>query len=801
MRSVLLLLAACQSPSKPDGERADDTNTPAPTLCAGDACVGPDGLGLVLTHSGAPRLELPADGIQLGVWPTLDTSLSHDPTYPNAATRWLPMTGVAVAEHDDQHMVLDLSFEGAAATLTLTAGGAGRIAARLVVDRVDEGQALSFRLRPTVGINEGFYGLGELFDRPEHRGTVRAMHLIADFEMESSYNEAHVPVPFLIGTEGWGLFVEEDHPTVFDVAATTSERVEVTTGKGAEATEGFAFHLFTANAALDVTAHYLAVTGSPAVPAAWALGPLLWRDENIDQNEVLDDIETLRALDLPASGIWIDRPYATGVNTFDFEPSLYPDPADMVRQANDLGLRVGVWHTPYVSDEDAPDLNAEAESQGYFAPTTPIIFNHWGKPIDFTNPDAMDWWQDLIGRYTALGIEGYKLDYGEDVVIGYGGGSTGWVFSDGTDERVMHKGYPRLYHQAYGETLGPDGGFLLCRAGTWGDQTTTSIIWPGDLDADLSQHRDVRDDGSLAVGGLPAAVSAAVGLGPSGYPFFGSDTGGYRHSPPSVETFVRWFQHTALSAVMQVGNSSSTQPWEILADEPELLDLYRDYSRLHLRLFPALWTQAQDLATGGRPLLRPFGLQEPGWGQHPADVYFLGEDLLVAPVVTAGATTRTFPRPAGDWLAFADGEALGGTPGDMVTVDAPLDVLPLFIRAGAVVPLLRPDIDTLAPVAEGTGLESYANDAGRLWSRAACGGSSTAALWDGSSIALTDDGNAVDISFVEGSVFNQGAAVELVGLSTAPASVTADGSTTDDWDFTDGVLTVPAFAGSLRVAR
>jgi alpha-D-xyloside xylohydrolase len=93
---------------------------------------------------------------------------------------------------------------------------------------------------------------------------------------------------------------------------------------------------------------------------------------------------------------------------------------------------------------------------------------------------------------------------------------------------------------------------------------------------------------------------AGIGLGPSGFPFYGSDTGGYRHAPPDVETFRRWFEHTAFSTVMQIGTSSNDVAWEFGDDE--LLASYRFYTRLHLRLFPYLWTYAvpASSATGVR---------------------------------------------------------------------------------------------------------------------------------------------------------------------------------------------------------
>ncbi len=792
-----MFLVACGT--SPSG-KPDDSAAPPP-LCAGDTCLADTSDIWTLIVNGEPRVSLPLAAFALAHESADDPTRSYDPTYPNAATTWETPLRTEVVARTASTFTTAMYYEHGAAHLTATVGPDDVFTLQWLPEAPTEGVWTGYRVFTSVDPAEGFYGLGELFDRPEHRGTVRPMHLVADFELESSYNEAHVPVPLLIGTNGWGLFVEDDHPTVFDVAATDDDRVFATIGTGPDTLVGLTFYLLGAPEAIDVTARYYSVTGPPALPAPWALGPLLWRDENTGQSQVLDDIDTIRALDLATSGIWIDRPYATGVNTFDFEATQWPDAAAMITDANAAGLRVGVWHTPYINEDMAPELYAEAATNGYFPPAVPIYFNSWGPPIDFTNPDAMAWWQGLIGRYTALGVEGYKLDYGEDVFLGVGGFRNVWAFADGSDERTMHKEFPRLYHQAYGETLGSDGGFLLNRAGTWRDHTITSIIWPGDLDADLSTFRDLRGDGTQAVGGLPSAVSAAIGLGPSGYPFFGSDTGGYRHSPPSVETFVRWFEHTALSAVMQVGNSSSSQPWEILADEPELLDLYRSYARLHLRLTPYLWTQATQLATGGRPLLRPFGLQQPHHGQHPADVYFLGEDLLVAPVIEAGAETRTFPCPEGAWRSWWDGTPLTCTPGADVTVPAPLEVLPLFLQDGALIPLLRPTIDTWAPVSDGSDTESFTNDAGVLFVRAAVGANGTTTLWDGSAFSMTDTGDAVNIDWQEGTVFTAGAGAEVIGFTDTPSRVTKDGASTDEWSWNDGVLHVPGPFASISITR
>ncbi|MFM2245075.1 MAG: hypothetical protein RL071_1149 [Pseudomonadota bacterium] len=800
----LALAAGCAGePGKggADGGGADSGGAPL-SVCAGDACVEPQaGGGLLLRFAGEARLSLPADAVAVGVEDALIDTRSYDPTYPQAATRWAGLTEWGAPAAVDGGIELALrGADGGAQRLRVEAGPDGAVALRLVpTEAPPGGVVVAYRVAAAVTADEGLYGLGEWFDRPEHRGAVRPMHIVADLESESSYNEAHVPVPLLIGTRGWGLFAETDRPTVFDVAAADPERVQVEVGVGPAADEGLRLHLLAAAEALDVTAAYTALTGRPRLPAPWALGPLLWRDENIDQTEVLADVHQIRDLDLAASGVWIDRPYATAVNTFDFNPATYSDPGAMVAEVHSLGLRLALWHTPYLEPEGAAALHAEAQAAGYFPPNVPIIFNGWSEPLDFTNPAAVTWWQGLLGAYGALGVEGYKLDYGEDVILGLNGNRLGWVFADGSDERTMHKGYMRGYHSTYAATLPEDGGFLLCRAGTWGDQVNVNVIWPGDLDADMAYHREPREDGSLSVGGLPAAVAAAAGLGPSGFPFFASDTGGYRHSPPSAETFIRWAQHTALTPTMQVGNSASLQPWELLGGAE--LDHYRDLSRLHQRLFPFIWTEALALEGGGRPLLRPFGLQEPQWGQHPADQYFFGEDLLVAPVVRPGQTTRALVRPAGDWVGWFDGAPLPGAPGALVTVDAPLLSLPLFLRAGALIPLLRPTIDTLAPVDDPEAIDSFATDPGRLWARAAAGGSGAAAVYDGAALRLDDDGATVRVEMTPGAVFRQGLGLELVGLGGPPSGVEIDGAASEAWSYAGGVLTIPEIGAVVQITR
>ena len=736
------------------------------------------------------------ESLQVGTVTALSDRVSYNPygfkvQTPGARPplkAWRALEQLMIEASSAEGATLALRFEGGVlARLTLTLAQ-GRVSMTLQpLEHPADELPVYYRLKPQVDPSEGFYGLGEYFDQVEHRGTIRAMQLEIDSELESGYNEAHVPVPLVIGTRGWGLFVQSDWPGVFDVAAGRADELDVMFGGGPHAPQGITAHMLTAQHPLDITQGYYALTGWPRLPARWALGPLIWRDENRDQAEVLSDARAIRALDLATSGLWIDRPYASGVNTFDYSPAMFPDPEGMIRTLHEQGFRVGLWHTPYLDNSEATRaLREEATRRGFYPPVAGPRLNPWGTILDLTHDEARAWWRGLVGRYVSGGIEGFKLDYGEDIVPGLLGRRLAWRFADGSDELTMHARFQERYHSVYAEALEREEGyFLLCRGGTWGDQVHGCIIWPGDLDANMLYHRErgTKRDGTSygAVGGLPAALIAGLSLGPSGYPFYGSDTGGYRHSPVDKETFTRWFEQTALSVVMQIGTSANDVAWEFKPEngfDEEMLGWYRRYTRLHLRLFPYLWSYAERLRQDGRAIQRPLGLAYPQLGQHPSDTYMLGDHLLVAPVVRQGQRERQVILPPGPWIDWWSGQVVAG--GRTITVSSPLDHLPLYLSGAGVVPLLRPTIDTMSPVASAAEIDSYATTPGRLWARVGTqvepGQAASFEVFDGALIEVTaPDAATRRVQTRSGREFKHGVMLELLGLPGQPKGVSWQG--------------------------
>lgn len=265
---------------------------------------------------------------------------------------------------------------------------------------------------------------------------------------------------------------------------------------------------------------------------------------------------------------------------------------------------------------------------------------------------------------------------------------------------------------------------------------------------------------------------AGLTLGPSGFPFYGSDTGGYRHGPPE-ELFTRWFEQTALSSVMQVGNGDSTVPWVAnpkTGFDAEMLGWYRTYARLHLRLFPYEWSYAQKLLVDGRPIQRPLGLAYPELGAHPNDAYMFGDHLLVAPVVAEGQRTRAVSFPRAPGASTTTGPA-------RPTTTAPMRRSPRrsrrcrcsWSRAGSC--RLRPDHRR-----DGADHRARARGQLRHHARPALGPhragprSGPSGFFDGARVEHSTAGGALTINLKDGAEFKNGFVLELIARAK-PASV------------------------------
>lgn len=684
-KRALLLLAAC----------GDNATTRAPdTLTAGPVTIDTRTMTISVGDASVDRF------VQIGVTDEIDETHYYDPRGDAAVEMIAPRASGA----DDDWVVLDGGARFRLAPCEMLAD-----CAVLEVDASKHARAVHLQLAlPHVGM-EPAYGTGDSAASANVTGHVREMQLRVDPQSESSLNETHVPVPLVLWPRrnvGW--FIADDRPGALDIAKSDPARATATFTLPVRGT--YRAYIYRSATPLDLVRAYTTLTAKPAVPPRWAFAPQQWRNVHNNAGEVRDDADEMRARDIPGSLMWIDNPWQTAYNTFVVDENRIAQPQQLISELNAKGYHVLFWSTPYVGLTAATAADrAEGAANKFFVTDDAfkVIDYPWqdgpGALVDFTRPGAIAWWQQRIKRVVDIGARGFKLDFGEEVVPDLAGTILPMLLAEG-DNSSHHNRYAEGYHEAYLGALPPGDGFLITRAGAWGEQRVNTCIWPGDLDSDFTPFGVDNGSGKTNVGGLPSAIARGLGLSVSGYPFYGSDIGGFRGFP-TTEALLRWAAYAAYGSIMQLGGGGkSHNPWDTTLFDAGADVIYRKLATEHMQLNPLLWTLALQAGHDGTPLTRPARFV---YDCACDDTMFLlGDDLLVAPVVTPGATSRAVTLPPGEWIDRATGTIMTGT----VTMPAPLDVIPTWQRAGSIIPMFARYADTLLP-ATARGVTSYADPA------------------------------------------------------------------------------------------
>jgi alpha-D-xyloside xylohydrolase len=546
-----------------------------------------------------------------------------------------------------------------------------------------------------------YFGLGERFDTLDHAHTV-VKNLSTDnagVKGTSSYQ----PIPFFMSTTGYGLWVDTTGEATFDMNASDRDAitVDVTAAR-------LRIVLFSGPRFPLILERFTALAGRAVLPPYWAFAPWKGRDYHQDQAQVDEDVDRQRELGLPGSVILIDSPWAAAYNDYKFNPKQFADAPAMVKHLHADGYKLVLWHTSWINSNSDPPKEGgfegkiaplsenyrEAADQGLFVKNrdgSPYVGRWWkgeGSLIDFTNPRARSWWQDQVRQAIAAGADGFKDDDAEGNFFGE------VTFADGTDPRLMRNRYGTLYNNAMEELIQKDlkgNGVLFARSVSVG-ANGIGFLWGGDNEASFSP-----------LNGLPTVVTAGLGAGLSGMPLWTADLGGYEAtaSTPDARLLMRWTEYAAFSPVMEVMSSANIGPWDFdkNAGGHEALDTYRRYAVLHMSLFPYRYAAAQQAAKTGMPIMRALVLdyQDDARARTAKDEYLFGPDFLVAPVIDEG-TQRPVYLPPGEWVDYWTGTPASG--GKVVIADAPVDTIPVWVRAGAVVPRIPVDVMTLVPQSE-----------------------------------------------------------------------------------------------------
>lgn len=721
--------------------------------------------------------EAPYSGVSFAMVESFRASVYHNPTLqvtPNNVTyRWFSLGAVRRGEATEAG---GASFEvasvgeageaGPPVTLTFEPSAQG-VSMRVTLDEDERVVFNNFTLEARDG--EGYYGFGEVFDKLDGRGQIREMQIQAEGNSESSTNEVHVPVPFVLSSERYGVYLESAYPSAFDMGATVSDAARVTS-----LARDLTWHLMVDDDPMAMIERYTDLTGKPAHVPFWALTPQWWRNVTVDQEEVLDDARRSRAEGMPSSVLWIDRPWSSYYHNWRFDTERFPEPEAMFEELERMGYRVLLHHSPQMNpNEEQEDITGVDISEDLY---TQFLDNGWlvttggiplrfpwggglGGYVDYSDPGAVARVQEHITRVTSLGAIGTKMDWDESLQANLASVRIFAEFENGEDLLTMRLRYSALYHKAiiegFDRGLG-EPSFHVSRSGSPGDQVWNTCIWPGDLDNDFTEHTRGPSERQERwnVGGLPAAIVANQSLGLGGYPCFGSDIGGFRNGDPDEEALLRWMAFGTFNAVMQLGGGGgSHMPWT--ADNifsPEALEITRKYFELRMRLVPYIHQHLLEAQRTGRPLVRPLWLtwpDDPETRAHERDFLF-GPDLLVAPVFVEGQTVRSLYLPQGRWVDFWSGESLEG--GRVVEREVPLDLIPLYVREGALIPTYAEVLDTLMPAEDPEVRDLEGSPDLSLWVAPPASGERTLSLYNGLSAVSARSPQAWSLSVSQGEV-------------------------------------------------
>jgi alpha-glucosidase (family GH31 glycosyl hydrolase) len=621
-------------------------------------------------------------------------------------TRWT----VVAAEEGDAELTLTLRGEGGYGEEALVVRHAVRASTLRVEARVEGAEPRAIGAAFASPMDEGFLGLGERYNKTDQRG-VRVYSWaeeggfgIGEGNRASPLNPepngeamTYYPIPFFLSTKGYAFWLDTTWRSEFDFATGYDDAWRVW-----EIGPTLAYEVYVPKPEDDRPWPYHLIdlftetVGRPMIPPAWTFGPRRRINRNDTQMGV-SEIQAMRDLDLALTGVddsvhflpsgshvgreeelraWVERGHELGYKMNCYFNSLYdasPETpiADWVQQGVDAGHFI-------MAADGTPD-EVELISGEFLT-----VYQ-----LDFTSEAATQYFGETLDWAIELGYDGWMYDFGEYV-------QPASVASDGTIGEEHHNLYPVLYQRAgheHLETTSIAGEWLFfARSGYTGSSQWTPQVWSGDPAASFEDSD-----------GLPSMPRAGINLGISGAPHWGGDIGGFHcvadgASAANGELWTRWIQQGSMSSNMQdqdacVFNLEDAEKASIWTS-PDAMNAWRIYARLHTRLLPYFMALAHEAHATGAPVMRHVFLEHPAREDLRAvdDVYYLGPSLLVAPVVRRHQRMKTVDLPAGRYLDWRDATVHEG----LVTVPAPIDEMPLFLRDGHLIPLLDPTIDTLA---------------------------------------------------------------------------------------------------------
>lgn len=546
-----------------------------------------------------------------------------------------------------------------------------------------------------LGFEEHFYGLGEKAARLDKR---RESYQMWSMDMPGyvlGTDPIYQSIPFYIGHvmdrnqvgewkgTAYGIFFDNSHRTRFDLASGDPENV-VFQADGGEMN----YYFFFGPQMKKVVNRYTELTGRMPMPPKWALGHQQSRYSYGNEQQIKDVVERYREEKIPLDVMHFDIHYMDGYRDFTWNKERFPDPKGLMSWLGERGVKAVTIIDPGVKYEPGGNYSAynEGVEKNYFLKKTngdTYVGKVWPDKsvfVDYTLPEAAKWWGDLHKPLLDSGVAGIWNDMNEPADFDSRDGDK-WkdVVNYDNGENSKHDKMRNLFamleckatYEGLSRLRPNERPYIITRSGFAGIQRYATM-WTGDSPSTWDA--------------MALSIPMFQSLGLSGQPFVGSDCGGYMGRCDG-ELLTRWYQIGFLSPFFRNHHAVDfydQEPWRF---GKRYADIIRKYVQLRYKLMPYLYTVLSEAHDTGVPWFRPLILeyQDDYNVLNIDDEFMVGDKLLVAPVVTKGGTARDVYLPAGEWYEYATGKKHGGA--RWINVQAPLDTVPMFVKAGTVLPI------------------------------------------------------------------------------------------------------------------
>lgn len=522
-----------------------------------------------------------------------------------------------------------------------------------------------------MGKDEAYYGTGSRAIPVNRRGYDLQMYNQAHYGYDSGSVNLNIAIPVVVSSKGYLLYFDNHSPGDLNLGSNGSKYLDYQSETGP-----LSYFFISGDNNDSLLSQYTKLTGKQPLPPLWAMGYIQSKYGYHNVNQATNVVNNMKAAGIPMDVIvldlyWYGQPADMGNLNWDY--SNFPDPTKMMSDFAAEGVKTILITEPYFTTQSTEysTLSSEKDFALNSSGNTYVLNGFWAGAaalLDLTKPHSFDW---MWRRYQALtkeGVSGWWCDLGEPEVE--------------PSDMVLYKGTARETHNLYSliwagdiqrgfEGHFPDKRlFDLIRSGYAGMQRFSTFPWSGDSQRSWTS--------------LHGQIPLVLGMGMSGVGYMCTDIGGFTGNGQNNELYTRWMQFGAFCPIMRAhGVGVPTEPYNY--PEP-YQDIVKKFIKLRYELLPYNYTLCWINHVTGRPLAMPLSYFDP---QNPklqniSDEYFWGADFLVAPVTKAGATSREVFLPPGKWINFWNGQMLDGN--QQVTLSAPLDEIPLLVKAGSFIP-------------------------------------------------------------------------------------------------------------------